>query len=102
MHLETRVLVTGGAGFLGSHLCEELLKQGATVICVDNFFTGTRRNIDRLLDHHGFRLLILPETEIARVPQHTIAGHFRKGDFSYRPRSDPMGPPNGGARGDKL
>src|SRR5947208_2855078 len=41
MHLETRVLVTGGAGFLGSHLCERLIAQGASVICVDNYFTGT-------------------------------------------------------------
>ncbi len=57
MHLETRVLVTGGAGFLGSHLCERLLKHSASVICVDNFFTGARRNIDRLLDHHGFELI---------------------------------------------
>jgi UDP-glucuronate decarboxylase len=57
MHLETRILVTGGAGFLGSHLCERLLGQGASVICVDNFFTGTRRNISRLLDHHHFELL---------------------------------------------
>jgi UDP-glucuronate decarboxylase len=57
MHLETRVLVTGGAGFLGSHLCERLLKDGASVICVDNFFTGTRRNIDRLRDHNSFELL---------------------------------------------
>jgi UDP-glucuronate decarboxylase len=57
MHLETRVLVTGGAGFLGSHLCERLHKDGASVICVDNFFTGTRRNIDHLLDHHNFELI---------------------------------------------
>lgn len=57
MHLETRALITGGAGFLGSHLCELLLKNGASVICVDNFFTGTRRNIDHLLDHHRFELL---------------------------------------------
>jgi UDP-glucuronate decarboxylase len=57
MHLETRILVTGGAGFLGSHLCERLLAQGASVICADNFFTGTRRNIDRLLDHHRFELI---------------------------------------------
>jgi UDP-glucuronate decarboxylase len=54
MHLETRVMVTGGAGFLGSHLCERLLKNGANVICVDNYFTGTRRNIDCVLDHHRF------------------------------------------------
>jgi UDP-glucuronate decarboxylase len=57
MHLETRVLVTGGAGFLGSHLCERLLKQGASVICLDNFFTGTRRNIESLLDNHRFELM---------------------------------------------
>ena len=57
MHLETRVLVTGGAGFLGSHLCESLLKQGANVICIDNYFTGTRRNIESMLDHHGFEVV---------------------------------------------
>ena len=57
MHLEKRVLVTGGAGFLGSHLCDRLLKTGANVICADNYFTGTRRNIDAMLDHHGFELI---------------------------------------------
>ena len=57
MHLETRVLVTGGAGFLGSHLCERLLKDGANVLCVDNYFTGARRNIDGMLDHHRFELI---------------------------------------------
>jgi UDP-glucuronate decarboxylase len=54
MHLETRVLVTGGAGFLGSHLCERLIAQGASVICVDNYFTGTTRNIEALLKHPRF------------------------------------------------
>jgi UDP-glucuronate decarboxylase len=57
MHLEARVLVTGGAGFLGSHLCERLLEQGANVICLDNYFTGTRRNIDGMLNHHRFELI---------------------------------------------
>src|SRR5437588_9959241 len=57
MHLETRIVVTGGAGFLGSHLCERLLADGAIVICVDNFFTGARRNIDHLLDHKRFELI---------------------------------------------
>src|SRR5215208_169063 len=57
MHLEQRILATGGSGFLGSHLCERLLKEGANVICVDNFFSGTRRNIEHLLDHKHFELL---------------------------------------------
>ena len=56
-HLSERVLVTGGAGFLGSHLCERLIADGAEVLCVDNFFTGARRNIDQLLDNPRFELL---------------------------------------------
>jgi UDP-glucuronate decarboxylase len=52
-----KILVTGGAGFLGSHLCERLLEQGHDVLCVDNFFTGTRRNIAHLMDEPGFELL---------------------------------------------
>jgi UDP-glucuronate decarboxylase len=54
---EKRVLVTGGAGFLGSHLCERLLAEGCEVICVDNFFTGTRRNIAHLLPNPMFEVL---------------------------------------------
>src|SRR5882762_4378285 len=57
MHLAQRILVTGGAGFLGSHLCERLLASGANVICVDNFFSGTRSNIEHLLDHKRFELM---------------------------------------------
>jgi UDP-glucuronate decarboxylase len=57
MHLERRVLITGGAGFLGSHLCEVLLAKGDQVLCVDNFYTGARRNIEHLLDHKRFELL---------------------------------------------
>jgi UDP-glucuronate decarboxylase len=53
----TRVLVTGGAGFLGSHLCERLLAAGNEVLCVDNYFTGTRRNIDDLLGHANFEAI---------------------------------------------
>ncbi len=52
-----RVLVTGGAGFLGSHLCERLLDQGHEVLCVDNFFTGSRDNIHHLLDHRHFEFM---------------------------------------------
>ena len=52
-----RVLVTGGAGFLGSHLCERLLERGDEVICLDNFFTGRRRNVEHLLDHRHFELM---------------------------------------------
>jgi UDP-glucuronate decarboxylase len=52
-----RVLVTGGAGFLGSHLCERLLDQGHDVICVDNFYSGTKDNIAHMLTHPHFELL---------------------------------------------
>lgn len=55
--MHKRILVTGGAGFLGSHLCERLLDAGNDVICVDNFFTGTRHNITHLLDNKSFELL---------------------------------------------
>ena len=57
MHLKKRYLVTGGAGFLGSHLCERLVERGAEVLCVDNFFTGARDNIAHLLGAHNFELL---------------------------------------------
>ena len=50
-------LITGGAGFLGSHLCERLVKQGEEVICLDNFFTGRRRNVAHLLDYKNFELM---------------------------------------------
>jgi len=52
-----RILVSGGGGFLGSHLCDRLLKEGNEVLCVDNFFTGSRRNIHHLLDNKSFELL---------------------------------------------
>lgn len=52
-----RSLITGGAGFLGSHLCERLIAQGHEVLCVDNFFTGNRKNIAHLLDNQRFELL---------------------------------------------
>ena len=52
-----RILVTGGSGFLGSHLCERLLADGHEVVCLDNFFTGTRANVEQLLDNHRFELV---------------------------------------------
>jgi UDP-glucuronate decarboxylase len=52
-----RVLVTGGAGFLGSHLCDRLVANGCDVLCVDNFYTGTKNNVARLLDHPRFELM---------------------------------------------
>jgi UDP-glucuronate decarboxylase len=52
-----RCLVTGGAGFLGSHLCDRLISQGHDVLCIDNFFTGSKRNLDQLLGHPRFELL---------------------------------------------
>ena len=52
-----RILVTGGAGFIGSHLCEKLLEDGAEVVCLDNFFTGRKQNIVPLLDNRNFELI---------------------------------------------
>ena len=52
-----RILITGGAGFLGSHLCERLLEEGHDLLCVDNFYTSTRRNIVHLLEHPNFELM---------------------------------------------
>jgi UDP-glucuronate decarboxylase len=57
MHLRKRVLVTGGAGFLGSHLCDRLLSKGYDVLCVDNFYTGSKRNIAHLLGNTYFELV---------------------------------------------
>ncbi len=57
MHLIKRILVTGGAGFLGSHLCARLLNEGHDVICADNFFTGTKNNVIKLLDNPHFEIM---------------------------------------------
>ena len=57
MHRHKRIMVTGGAGFLGSHLCENLLDSDAHVLCVDNYFTGSKRNIEKLLDNKYFEVL---------------------------------------------
>jgi UDP-glucuronate decarboxylase len=57
MHIQKRVLVTGGAGFLGSWLCERLLEQDCMVLCVDNYFTGTRMNVEHLLGNKHFEMM---------------------------------------------
>lgn len=58
-----RVLITGGAGFIGSHLCERLLNEGNDVICLDNYFTGSKDNVRHLLDSHNFELVRHDVTE---------------------------------------
>ena len=58
-----RILVTGGAGFIGSHLCKRLVEEGNDVICLDNFFTGSKQNIEQLLDFHNFELIRHDVTE---------------------------------------
>lgn len=55
--MQKRILVTGGAGFLGSHLCERLVKDGNDVLCLDNFFTGSKQNIAHLIGHPYFELI---------------------------------------------
>jgi UDP-glucuronate decarboxylase len=61
--MRKRILVTGGAGFLGSHLCEHLLELGDEVVCLDNFFTAQRRNVEHLLDDNRFELVRHDVTE---------------------------------------
>ncbi|GAF71016.1 unnamed protein product, partial [marine sediment metagenome] len=55
--MRKRILITGGAGFIGSHLCEKLLDEGNEVICVDNFFTGSKQNIIHLIDNPYFEIV---------------------------------------------
>ena len=62
-HKPKRILVTGGAGFIGSHLCDRLVKDGHQVVCLDNFFTGTKKNIAHLLNHPSFELVRHDVTE---------------------------------------
>lgn len=57
MHLTPRIMITGGAGFIGSHLCDRLLERGDEVLCVDNFFTGARSNVEHLIGHKRFELM---------------------------------------------
>ncbi len=64
----TRTVVTGGAGFLGSHLCEQLLADGGEVLALDNFVTGTPHNVEHLLPRDGFRLVKTDVTEYVHVP----------------------------------
>ena len=68
MTTSVRVLVTGGAGFIGSHLCRRLIEQGHDVICLDNFFTSQKLNIIDLLDHRNFELIRHDVT-------HPLVGH---------------------------
>jgi UDP-glucuronate decarboxylase len=55
--MNKRILITGGAGFLGSHLCDKLINQGHDILCVDNYFTGSKKNVEHLLDHPRFELM---------------------------------------------
>ena len=80
-----RILVTGGAGFLGSHLCERLVKQGHDVICLDNFFTSQKSNVAHLLDHQNFDLvrhditqpIFLEVDEIYNLACPAAPGHYQ-------------------------
>jgi len=63
-----RAVVTGGAGFLGSHLCEQLLERGVEVVCLDNFLTGSPDNVLHLMEHPGFRLVRCDVTDFLHVP----------------------------------
>ena len=57
LHIQKRIIITGGAGFLGSHLCDRLIAEGHDVLCVDNFFTGSKQNINHLIGNNSFELM---------------------------------------------
>ena len=83
-----RILVTGGAGFIGSHLCERLLSEGHDVICLDNFFTGRKQNIAHLLDFKSFELIRHDVTEpiLLEVDQiHNLACPASPVHYQYNP-----------------
>jgi UDP-glucuronate decarboxylase len=83
-----RILVTGGAGFLGSHLCDRLIAQGHEVICLDNFFTSQRANIEHLLDHRKFELIRHDVTEPIRLEVdqiYNLACPAAPGHYQYNP-----------------
>src|SRR3954462_7290636 len=63
-----RAVVTGGAGFLGSHLCEHLLERDVEVVCLDNFLTGSPENVLHLMEHPAFRLVRGAATDFGHVP----------------------------------
>ena len=71
-----RILVTGGAGFIGSHLCTRLIEEGNIVICLDNFFTGSKENISYLIGHPRFELIEHDILKSATIIQYTIKGRF--------------------------
>ncbi|MFO0828900.1 MAG: UDP-glucuronic acid decarboxylase family protein [Phycisphaerales bacterium] len=83
-----RILVTGGAGFLGSHLCERLVGLGHDVVCLDNFFTSQKSNIDHLLDFHNFELVRHDVTEpiLLEVDEiYNLACPAAPGHYQYNP-----------------
>src|SRR5438270_11059619 len=83
-----RILVTGGAGFLGSHLCERLLGDGHEVICLDNLFTGRRENVAHLMDNRRFELLRhdVIEPILLEVDQiYNLACHASPIHYQYNP-----------------
>ena len=66
-HLRLKILITGGAGFVGSHLCDKLMIEGHEVTVLDNFFTGSKKNIEHWLHHPNFSLIVHDVTEPIRL-----------------------------------
>ncbi|MEZ6317653.1 MAG: NAD-dependent epimerase/dehydratase family protein [Phycisphaerales bacterium] len=87
-----RILVTGGAGFLGSHLCERLIAQGHDVICLDNFFTSQKSNVLHLLDYRNFELIrhdVTPPSGSRSTRSTTRLAPGRPGSLPVQPPSRP-------------
>ena len=96
--MSKRILVTGGAGFLGSHLCDRLIERGDEVICLDNFFTGTRSNIAHLIDHKQFSVIEHDIIEPAYIDVDQIynlacpaaPGHYQSETILFTPPRRPF------------
>lgn len=83
-----RILVTGGAGFLGSHLCDRLVEQGHQVICLDNLFTSQKSNIEHLLDHHNFEFVrhdVIDPYKVEVDQIYNFACPAAPGHYQYNP-----------------
>ena len=97
----SRVVVAGGAGFLGSHLCDSLIERGDSVICLDDLSTGSRENVAHLLGHDRFSLVVTnvsEKVELTAGPRSTLSTTSRRRHRRRHTSPGPSTPSRSGAR----